>query len=114
MVFKLIFRYSGRDNVYDLFLTDYTENSLLSEYRPPVLKRILDKRSDIPLLHIAVYEGHEFIRQLKMGTVYVIQDIRVTSDQSGALRGRLKLPEQRITKVNIRENTNPQLLGLLQ
>lgn len=97
-----------------MYVTDYTENTLLSEFKPPSLKRAIEDRPDIPLLQIAAWDGEEFLRQQKQGSIFIFQDVRITSDSSGGLKGQLKLAEQRITKVNIRENTNTHLLELLE
>ena len=111
---QLVDRYSGKENAYSLFATDYTENSLLADFKPPSLRRILEDKPDLPLIQITAWDGQEFVRQLKLGSIYIFQDVRIKTDQSGGFKGHLKLAEHRITKVNTKENVDPRLIQLLK
>ncbi|THH12013.1 hypothetical protein EW145_g287 [Phellinidium pouzarii] len=113
VIVELLHRVNARDDVSDLYVTDYTENSLLASYKPDSLKRIL-KSESLSVFRIGVWGERDILRDLEIGSIYQITDIRIISDQDGGFKGSLKFAEQRISRVNIRKNENMAVVALLK
>ncbi|KAI5117475.1 hypothetical protein M0805_007179 [Coniferiporia weirii] len=113
IIAELLFRNNALDDVSDLYVTDYTDNSLLATYKPNALERVLDGRP-ISFFKIGAWGERDIVRDMEVGCIYQISDVRVSLDRNGGLKGGLKYPNQRITKVNIKKNDSPAVIALFK
>ncbi|KAH8117006.1 hypothetical protein DFH11DRAFT_1578632 [Phellopilus nigrolimitatus] len=113
IVAELLYRTNVRSEVTDLYVTDYTENSLVSAYKPEGLKRALGGRP-VPVFHIGAWDSRELVRDMEIGSIYYFADVRLSTDNDGGFKGNVKFADQRIAKVNVRKSEDPAVVALFK
>lgn len=110
LYFKLLY-FTDEGKVADLYVTDYTANTLASTWLPDKLFKAVQ---GVPVFKIAVFGERPIVKELERGAFYAFRNVHVTPDKSGYLVGKMGGAEVVIEKVRSKSPATPQVTELLQ
>ena len=102
---------NGSNNVTDIYITDYTDNKLVSQYKPEGLKRRLNGE---PVFHIAYFGEPDDVRNLEIGALYKFEEVRVSTQEDGSFKGYTKNADSGIKKIGLRRSSDPDVAEFLK
>lgn len=93
-------------------MTDYTENDLLSSFRPDSLKRKIGDFG-LKVLHIGAWDERTLVNNMEFNAYYRIDDVRFAMKPPDGLKGSLNLSDNRIKKIS-KTNDTPAFIDFLK
>ena len=107
----MLYRSNQSGHATDIYVTDYTENERMSDFKPNGFNRKWENFG-LKVLHIAAWGERSFLDSLEIDSeaYYRIDGVKFSEKPLDGLKGDLSYPDQRIRKVGLKMREHPDFL----